>query len=81
MKLHVKRRARTAAAAPIAAAPGGITEDLGHRPGVALRVPALDQPAGDAVVDDVQQTADRAGDDGDAARRRLQRDETEALAA
>ncbi len=34
-----------------------------------------------SVVDQAEQTTDRAGDDGDAARRRFERHETEALAA
>ena len=81
MKLHVNRRARTPAAAPIAAAPTRVAEHLGDRPGVAVGIATVDEVAGDAVVDDVEQAADGAGDDRDAARRRLERDEPEALAA
>ena len=45
MKLHVKRRARTAAAAPIAAAPGRVVEQLADRPGEAVRVAPVDEDA------------------------------------
>ena len=48
---------------------------------VAAGLATLDEQAGHAVVDDVEQPADRAGDDRHAARRGLEGDQPEALAA
>ena len=81
VKLQVNFRARTDAAAPIAAAPTGSSMQLRYGAGEALGLATLDEQSGDAVVDDVEQPADRAGHDGNAARRRFEGDEPEALAA
>ncbi len=60
--------------------PTPVVEDAIEGGGELVWIALLDEEAGDIVLDETQQSADRRGDDGDPARRGLESDEPEALA-